>query len=168
MTTKKEKSMPASGCVVMAAGFLGAILVLLYQAFEWLRTGHWPSLTMTTLAPSFLSGDLDAWFVDPKSWYGLHAIIKLCFDEPLWLWIIGCSLGLVYVLTYVTPAGNDSFMSLAPEHCECGCHVNGSWKGKCPYCEQRGHHGGPQTPEQREISRRRAALLHDTSQKERW
>jgi hypothetical protein len=81
-----------AGCVLGVGGVALAALVLAWQSYVWLETGHWPHITLGTVAVPIISGsDFSAWLADPRSWYGLHNVVRFLFDLPLWAWLCGCS-----------------------------------------------------------------------------
>jgi hypothetical protein len=88
--------------VIGAGGVLVAALVVIWQAYVWLKTGQWPQLTLVTLTGPFISGSVFAkWLVAPHSWYGLHAVVKsLYFGCPLWVWIVFASTAISTLVKY--------------------------------------------------------------------
>ena len=66
-------------------GMALAILVLAWQTYMWLKTGHWPYLTMATIAVPLVCGShFYEWLAAPQSWLGLHSVVKpLFFELPL-------------------------------------------------------------------------------------
>jgi len=61
-----------AGCVLGLGGLAAAALVVAWQAYIWLKSGHWPNVTMTaTIAPLISGTDFSSWLGAPQSWYGL-------------------------------------------------------------------------------------------------
>jgi hypothetical protein len=68
----------------------GTFVVLLIEMFLWLRSGQWPGWSgLTFLLPLISGSEFSNWLTNPSSWRGLHAIVHLALDLPLWLW--GCA-----------------------------------------------------------------------------
>ncbi len=88
-----------AGCLLGPGGMAVAVLLLAWQFYLWLKTGHWPYLTMTTVTLPLVSGsDFSAWLAAPQSWYGLHSVVRFMLDLPLWIWIIYCASGATFLL----------------------------------------------------------------------
>ncbi|MGD0301211.1 MAG: hypothetical protein ABSE86_29390 [Bryobacteraceae bacterium] len=78
-----------AGCALGCGGMAIAAVVIGWQAYVWLRTGHWPNLSLATAIAPIISGTYFwTWFVTPDAWLGLHTVIKFLFDLPLFLWIV--------------------------------------------------------------------------------
>jgi hypothetical protein len=78
-----------AGAVLGLGGLAVAVLVVCWQGYMWLKTGHWPHLTLISALTPVISGtDFSAWLVAPQSWYGLHSATRFLFDLPLFLWIV--------------------------------------------------------------------------------
>jgi hypothetical protein len=78
-------------------GMALAAVVLAWQFYTWLKTGHWPYLSMTTLTAPLVSGsEFSEWLAAPQSWHGLHTIVKFLLDLPLWGWIVSCASGILF------------------------------------------------------------------------
>jgi hypothetical protein len=71
-----------------------------WQTYMWLKTGHWPYLTMATIAVPLVCGShFYEWLAAPQSWLGLHSVVKpLFFELPLWTWIALCASGAIFAL----------------------------------------------------------------------
>ena len=81
-------------------GYVVAAVVVAGQVIVWLRTGHWPTLTLgTLLIPMSLHTAFGEWLAAPKSWYGLHSIVGSLVDIPLWIWVVTCSAGVIFALS---------------------------------------------------------------------
>lgn len=77
-----------AGCALFFGGSAVAALVAMWQGYMWLKTGHWPNLTLaSTIAPLISGTDFFAWLAAPKSWFGLHSVAKSLLDLPLFFWI---------------------------------------------------------------------------------
>jgi hypothetical protein len=83
--------------VLLGIGGVGlALSILAWQSYVWLKTGEWPDLTMATVfLPRVSSSDFYLWFIEPKSWYGLHVVVKFLLDFPLWAWSLFLSGGAI-------------------------------------------------------------------------
>jgi hypothetical protein len=87
-----------AGCLLGPGGMALALLLIGWQCYAWLKTGHWPHLTMATVAVPLVSGsDFSAWLVAPRSWFGLHTVVRFMLGLPLWLWIIYCASGATFL-----------------------------------------------------------------------
>jgi hypothetical protein len=76
-----------AGCLVVFGCFGGTVLIVLGEAFMWLKTGHWPQLTVATfLLPAVEGTPIGSWLSSPQSWYGLHDTVKILIDLPIWAW----------------------------------------------------------------------------------
>jgi len=73
--------------VVLIVGIFGGALLLAYEAYDWLRTGHWTLHSIVTL----MQMDGDAWARDPHDWIGLHDLLSAI---PLFL--LGPALAAVF------------------------------------------------------------------------
>jgi len=86
-----------AGC--LGIGLISAALILVPagQAFIWLKTGHWPSLTLANvIAPLLNRNAFGNWLTAPHSWFGLHNLVnKMVYEWPLFLWIFGLWAGAV-------------------------------------------------------------------------
>jgi hypothetical protein len=83
-----------AGCALFFGGMALAALVVAWQFYMWLKTGHWPHLTMASVFRSFVSGtDVSEWMTSPRSGYGLHKAVNFLFELSLWLWLVFCASG---------------------------------------------------------------------------
>lgn len=81
-----------AGCALGFGAMTASLLVIGWQAYVWLKTGHWPNIPLASaIAPVFSGSDFWIWFVAPHSWQGLHGIVKFLFELPLFLWLMACS-----------------------------------------------------------------------------
>lgn len=58
------------GCI------LGAFGVFVWQAYKWIRTGDWPSLSIIDLLKKAPNSDIGYWALWPNDWLGLHAALN--------------------------------------------------------------------------------------------
>ncbi len=98
--SKETSDTRALAAVLLGGGGIAlAALVVTWQFYMWLKTGHWPDLTMASVALPLISGsDFSAWLAAPQSWIGLHSLIKFLINLPVWTWLCFCSAGLVCAL----------------------------------------------------------------------
>lgn len=70
-----ELSEPAKLIVPILFGlipFIGGVLVILYQAFQWMSYGVWPSISLIQGLQTISSA---SWFTAPQSQFALHAVM---------------------------------------------------------------------------------------------
>ena len=73
--------------VMFLAGFgcvLGALGVVIYQAFNYLKDGFWPALSVLDV----LRHAGAAWAIRPTDWYGLHQALEWA-PLSLGLFVVG-------------------------------------------------------------------------------
>jgi len=97
---KETSTARALAALVLGGGSLVlAALVTIGQLYVWLKTGHWPELTLATVVLPISSGsNFSLWLANPTSWFGLHSVVKVLMDFPLWVWIVACASGTVFGL----------------------------------------------------------------------
>lgn len=84
--------------LVLLFGWILGPLVLTLQIIGWLKTGHWPTLTLGDVFLMIGSGtNLGAWIASPNSWYGLHSVVKILLDTELCIaiFLLGPIIGLI-------------------------------------------------------------------------
>jgi hypothetical protein len=72
----KSAGLFALGCLILASCFVGAIGVLAWQVYIYLRTGSWPGLSAIDL----LRWLGIAWADMPTDWIGVHRLLE---ETPL-------------------------------------------------------------------------------------
>jgi hypothetical protein len=71
-----ELSEPARLIIPILFGlipFVGGVLVILYQAFQWMSYGVWPSIS---LIQGLQTTSTASWFTAPQSQFALHAVMN--------------------------------------------------------------------------------------------
>jgi hypothetical protein len=70
-------------------GPASALSIVGWEVYTWLRTGHWPVLTLgTVVVPLASNTDFGLWLAKPLSWYGFNQAVNYLLNQPLWLWIV--------------------------------------------------------------------------------
>ena len=70
---------------------MGAMCILGYQSYIWLRTGSWKNITLSSVI------DIQSihWIANPDSWHGVHKTIMLFLD--LGLSVNGFIIGVLFI-----------------------------------------------------------------------
>lgn len=80
--------------IVFGGWFIG-VVILVVQAVGWLKTGHWSESPLSGIVFPIIAGTPAAkWLSSPDSWYGLHWIVTLLIQLPLWFCIPAISSGI--------------------------------------------------------------------------
>jgi hypothetical protein len=77
--------------IAVAGYILSCPVILGYQVFGWLQTGHFQSIALADwlLRNGLPQNDTWRWIAEPDSWYGLHKLVRfLLFDLPVWVWLM--------------------------------------------------------------------------------
>jgi hypothetical protein len=77
-------------------GLIAAIVVVTGQVLVWLKTGHWPDISLATfIVPATEGSPFAAWLSRPESWYGMHSVVKALVVIPVWMWIVPCAAAVI-------------------------------------------------------------------------
>lgn len=71
-STQEDTSAVGFAATLLVLGFLGALGILGYQIYFYLRSGYWLSLSIITVL-GWLGSE---WALDPKEWLGLYKILE--------------------------------------------------------------------------------------------
>lgn len=80
-----------TGVSVLVMG--SSVVVLLYQAYLWLKHDAWHQFTLQTTLSQYLTSP---WLHDPKDWRGLHKLVVTVLHLPLPLVIFVSGLALYF------------------------------------------------------------------------
>ena len=80
-----------TGVSVLIMG--SSVVVLLYQAYLWLKHDEWRQFSLQTTLGQYLTSP---WLHDPKDWRGLHKLVVTVLHLPLFLVIFVSGLAIYF------------------------------------------------------------------------
>lgn len=94
-----ESTIIGVSAILFGAGFLGAILALGYQIYQWLKTGVWIELPFYVM---FDWLEIDLSVIGNMEWQGVKKILKWLLELPLSLmsFVIGSSLAYLFAVIF--------------------------------------------------------------------
>ena len=94
-----------SACAILALlSWSGAILLLLYQGYVWLRSEHWRDVTALTAFRDLEAGAFFEWLQE-ADWAGLKSLIWHLLNAPLYAVLL--ALGLILLIVGVGVLSRD-------------------------------------------------------------
>jgi hypothetical protein len=96
---KYDKIIEAISGSIVGLGFLGAVIILGYQIFQWLKTGEWLQMPFYVL---FSWLDIDLSVIANITWQGVKKILIWILELPLSLMsiVLGGLIAYVFMSTF--------------------------------------------------------------------
>lgn len=93
-----ESTIARASALMFGVGFLGTLLVVGYQLYQWLKTGNWIELPFYFLL-TWLKIDLSV--IANMEWQGIKKILMWLLELPLSLMSIGLGGVLAYLFAVI-------------------------------------------------------------------